>query len=34
MSEALGGGRGPVGAFITVSSAVGPPVGTRGEAQR
>ena len=33
MSKALGGGRGPLGAFITASSAAGPPAGTRGEAQ-
>lgn len=29
----MGGGRGPVGTFITESSAVGPPVGAKTEAQ-
>lgn len=29
----MGGGRGPVGTFITESSAVGPPVGAKGETQ-
>lgn len=29
----MGGGRSPVGIFITESSAVGPPVGAKGEVQ-